>query len=478
MRHSLNEPRCLPAPKRAIRNMSKVIVCAGKGHTSAVLAIAFVLISLIDVDRAISAAPLSLHGARNEPYNELADAFLHFRFWIARLASLPSVLGLVHTSRFTPALTAYWDDSLRGHYIYVPWGAAPVLVLLVPLHLLGFEPSGSAIALPFAIAGLGFALAALRVILRQIGDLPGWLCLLAGLTLGIASDVPWLLARSTVYYQAIAGGYCFAMIGTWLVLSTIETGHASLRRLAFASLCFGLAAGSRPTLGLTALLLIPAYLAMRSTRSRKTLLLALAAPIIICFALLGAYNQARFGSIVENGAKFQLNNVPNAYWGNAQNIARNMWVYLLTPPELVGHRPFLVLDLPQATYPFFSPKGWSAVTRITGGLLPVAPISAFIMFLPRVARRRLLPRSLSLSLLVMSAIAGGILLFIVYEFFGTTERYEVDYMSMLLFGAIASWLTLSARTSGRLRSVVVVGGGLLAAWSTIASLAIVFQPAF
>lgn len=133
-----------------------------------VLALVFLFISLIDIDRAISAAPLALDGARTEPYNELADAFLHFRLWVAHLASLPSALSLVHTSRFIPTLTTYWDDSLRGHYIYVPWGAAPVLVLLVPLHILGFEPSGSAIALPFAIVGMGFALAALRVVLRQI----------------------------------------------------------------------------------------------------------------------------------------------------------------------------------------------------------------------------------------------------------------------------------------------------------------------
>jgi hypothetical protein len=464
----------VPVSRRVIHHISKILLDLRDDHTNVVLALVFVIISMIDIDRAISAAPLALHGARNEPYNQLADAFLHFRLWVVRLASLPSALGIVHTPRFTPALTAYWDDSLRGRYIYVPWGPAPVLVLLVPLHILGFEPSGSAIALPFAIVGLGFALAALRVVLRQIGDLPQWLCLLAGLTLGFASDVPWLLPRSTVYYQAIAGGYCFAMIGTWFLLSAIEAGRTSLGRLALASLCFGLATASRPTLGLTALLLIPAYLALRSTQPRKALLLALATPVIICFALLGAYNQARFGSITENGAKFQLNNVPNAYWEHVQYIARNMWSYLLTPPQLVGHSPFFRLNPPRETYPFTSPVGWPPFTRVTGGILPMAPISVFLVFLPRVARRRMLPWSLSLSLLVMAAIAGGILLFISYEFFGSTERYEIDYASMLLFGSVAAWLTLSVHSLGRLRSVIVVGGGLLATWSIIASVAIVF----
>jgi hypothetical protein len=474
----MNTSHLVPAPRRVTHQISKVALDARKDHASVALALVFAFISVIDIDRAIAAMPLTLNGSRNETYNQLADAFLHFRLWVLHLASLPSSLGLVHTSRFTPALTAYWDYSLRGHYIYVPWGAAPALVMVVPLHLLGFEPSGSAIALPFAIVGLGFALAALRVVLRGIGDLPGWSCLLAGLTLGFASDVPWLLSRSTVYYQAIAGGYCFAMAGTWLVLSAIEAGRASLGRLALASLCFGLATGSRPTLGLTALLLIPAYMALRSTRPRKALLLALAAPVIVCFVLICAYNQARFGSIFENGAKFQLNNFPGGYWGHVQYIARNMWSYLLTPPQLVGHRPFFILSLPQGTYPFAPPAGWSTVTRVTGGTLPMVPISMFLLFLPRVARRRMLPWPLSLSLLLMAAIAAGILLFIAYEFFGTTERYEVDYASMLLFAAIATWLALSVHALGRMRSIIVVGGGLLAAWSTVASVAVIFQPAF
>jgi hypothetical protein len=468
----------VPVRIRGIHHIGEAKAQLSEDHTSVVLALVFVFVAVIDVDRALAAAPLALNGARNEPYNQLADAFLHLRLWVAHLASLPSVLSLVHTSRFTPALTAYWDDSLRGHYIYIPWGAAPVLVLLVPLHIVGFEPSGTAIALPFAIVGMGFALAALRVVLRQIGDLPRWSCLIAGLALAFASDVPWLLPMSTVYYQAIVSGYCFAMIGAWLVLSAIEAGRASLGRLALASLCFGLAAGSRPTLGLTALLLIPVYPALRSTRRRKALLLALATPVIICFALIGTYNQARFGSILENGAKFQINNVPNAYWGHTQYIARNMWSYLLTPPQLVGHSPFVMLNRPQDVYPFASPAGWSAINRVTGGILPIAPISVFVIFLPQVARRKLLPWALGLSLLVMAAIAGAILLFITYEFFGTTERYEVDYASMLLFGGLASWLALSIHTLGRLRAVVIVGGGLLAVWSTIASAAIIFQPAF
>jgi len=241
--------------------------------------------------------PLSLHGGQASPYNQLADAFIHFHLWVARapaaLLRLPEPYNPQEHLAFIPA---YPDYAFYGHYLYLTWGPAPVLVLLVPLHLLGYEPSESVIVAPFAIAGLGFALATLRVLLRQIGKVTLWICVLAALTLTLSSAIPYDVGFPTVYHEAVAGGFCFAMAGIWLAVSAVVDRRASLTRLVLMSLCFGLATGSRPTLGLTALVLVPVYMALRSTRSRRGLLVALAAPVGSCFLLLAAYNQARFGS--------------------------------------------------------------------------------------------------------------------------------------------------------------------------------------
>jgi hypothetical protein len=77
-----------------------------------------------------------------------------------------------------------------------------------------------------------------------------------------------------------------------------------------------------------------------------------------------------------------------------------------------------------------------------------------------------------LLILVAAGLAG--VLFLSYEFFGTTERYEVDFAALILLAALAAWLTLSQTTNGVLRRVIRVGGAILVVWGCLAGLAISF----
>jgi hypothetical protein len=440
------------------------------------LSVVFLLAVAFYCWRAIYAAPLALHGFAGSPYNQLADAFLHMHLWVARVPA--QLLGPEPLNpRLRPAvLYPYADYALYGRDLYLTWGPAPVLVLLVPLHLLGFEPSASVIITPFAIVGLGFALASLRVIIRQVGDLPQWICVLAALTIAFASVVPFILRFPLVYHEAIAGAYCFAMAGVWLALTAIVARGASWWRLVLMSLCFGLAAGSRPTVGLAVLLLVPVYLSLRSIQPRRGLLLALALPVGICLLLLAAYNQARFGNPMELGTQYQINGGYHAHWGQISYVPIGLWSYLITPPRLGVLFPFLSIIYPQVSYPLGLPAHYAPVSEDTGGLLAMTPIVVFLVALPWIWRRRpQLLGPLSLMLVVMAGTGVLILLFLSYEFFGTTERYEVDYTTLLLFGALAVWLALSAKATGRRRRLIRIGGGLLAAWSCLTGVAIAYQ---
>jgi hypothetical protein len=438
----------------------------------------FLCMSALYLWRTSDAVPLALHGASSNQYNALADAFLHFHLWIAHLPATllgPEPLNPARRPLFLNA--NYSEDALYRGNVYVTWGAAPVLVLLVPLHLLGYEPSSSVVMASFTIAGLGFALAALRVSLKWLSDVPLWMCMLAAVTLACASVVPYILVVSEVYHEAIAGGYCFTMAGIWLAASAIIDRRASLARLWLMSLCFGLAAGSRPTLGLTALVLIPVYVALKPTQPRRGLLVALTVPVGACFLLLVAYNAARFGSPVEIGTKYQLNGGSyGAHWGSLGYIPPGIWSYLLAPPRLSVVFPFLSMVWPTLSYPLGLPAHYSPTSEQTAGLIPMAPIVIFIVALPWARRcRRELFGSLG-PLLQAMAIAGvGIMLFLSYEFFGTTERYEVDYATLFVFGALLVWLALSAQTHGRRRRLIRVGGGLLAAWSCVTGMALCYQ---
>jgi len=419
--------------------------------------------------------------AHFDPYNELANAFLHFRLSVgaapAGLVKLAEPYNPEQNSVFQGLDGGIHDFALYHGKLFLTWGPAPVIVLLVPLHLLGLQPTASITVSVFATVGLGFALATLRVVIRQIGEQPLWMCMLAALTLALSSAMPFILRRPAVYEEAISGGYCFAMAGIWLAISALARRRASLLRLVLMSLCIGLATASRPTLALTAVVLVFVYWSLRTVRPRRGLLVALIVPLGACVLLLMAYNEARFGSPLENGVTYQLAGIDQntAPFGRVSYVPPGLWFYLLSLPRITILFPFLVLSPPPISYPGSLPAIYIHQLEPTGGLLTIAPIVVFLAALPWIWRRR--PAALGrLAPPLLALVGAGVLclLFLTYEFFSTTERYEVDFTTLLLLGAVASWLTLAHITDGWRRRVVRFGGGLLALWGCIVGLTISF----
>jgi hypothetical protein len=453
-------------------------------RSSLVLGAVFVLAFLFYLWTAATSIPLTFHNGGVDRYNLLASAFLHLRLSIG-----PAPAGLVHLAEpYNPVqngqfvnrgvndATNLHDDVLYGGRLYFLWGPAPALVFLVPMHLLGFEPSGSVTVVFFATVGLGFALATLRVLLRQIGHVPLWSCALAACALALCSAMPFLLRTPSVTEDTIAGGLAFTMIGVWLAVSALAVRQASLTRLALMSLCFGLAAGSRAPLAITAVVLIAVYLGLRSSRGRRGLLMALILPVGICFLLLLAYNQARFGAPLEFGSRHQLSGVDSmrVQLSSLSYVVPGTWFYTLSPPRPLALFPFLALTPNPVSYPSSLPLQYQT-PEATGGLLAMTPILILLPALPWIVRRRptwLGP--LGAPLLTIALAGIGVLLLLSYGVSATTERYEVDFATLLLIGALAAWLTLFCRTRGIVRRLTGYGGGLLVAWGCLTGLAISF----
>jgi hypothetical protein len=450
---------------------------------TAALGFVFFVSAVFYLWTAATSVPLSLHDGPGDRYNLLASAFLHFRLSVG-----PAPAALVHsanpyspetlihvfpTLHSTTDATSINDDVMYRGQLYFLWGPAPALVLLVPLHLLGFEPSSSVTVAVYATVGLGFALATLRLILRQIGEGGAlWMCALAGLTMSLCSVMPYLSRTPTVTTDTLAGGYCFVMAGIWLAVSAITSRRATATRLALMSLCIGLALNSRPPLALTALILSPVYVALRSTRPRRSLLTWLTLPLGICVLLWLGYNQARFNNPFEVGSRLQLT-IPEsttAPFGRLSYVLPGLGFYALTPPRFEVLFPFIHLLAPQTLPPPGMPQ-----PELTGGLLPMAPIVTFIAALPWIWRRR--PKVLGPLGAPLVLVAGiGLMLPVIpsYQLFASTERYEADFATLLVLGGLGAWLSLSTAISGYKRWLIRVGGGLLAVWSCASGFAISF----
>jgi len=438
-----------------------------------ILGAVFLLSAVFYVWTAATSVPLSLHDGAQDRYNQLASALLHLHLYVGRAPTALTQLADPYRPELNRAFVAGINDDVLYHgRLYFIWGPAPALVLLVPLHLLGYEPSASVTVGVYSIVGLGFALATLRVLVKQIGDVPMWMCAIAGLALSLSSAIPFLLRTPSVSEDILAGGYCFMMAGVWLTVVALTSRRASVPRLALMSLCFGLAAGSRPTLGLGALVLIPVYLRLRPNRSRQSLLLSLGLPIAVCFVLLLGYNQARFHQPFEIGSHYQLTGYDSrtAPLGRLSYALPGAWLYVISPPQPMIVFPFIALSRPQAAYPrAIGPP------EITGGLLPMAPIVAFVAALPWIWRRRpALLGTLAAPFMVLAGAGMAMMLVAAYELFASTERYEVDFATLFLLGGVAAWLALSMGPPSRRRRLLRVVGGVLAAWGCIAGLATSF----
>jgi hypothetical protein len=421
---------------------------------------------------------ISFTGGQADFYNELANSLLHLHLWIAHAPP-----GLVHLSEpYNPVQNAPYqatthDLSLYHGRFYLDWGPAPVVVLLVPMNLLGLAPTSSLTCALFAIAGLGFALATVRIIWRRFDGLPLWMGVLAGAVIVLCTGVPFVLRRPAIYEEAITAGYCFVMAGVLLAMRSIVRRRASLLELALMSLCFGLAAGSRPPLAAAWVLAVPVYLAVRPARRKGWLVAALFVPCAVCLLLLLAYNYARFGNPLEVGQSYQLSSFDPRHlrFGSLSYIPPNLWYYGLAPPRPTILFPFLALTPLPETYPLGNPAHYIQ-PEITGGVLVMSPLMLFAFALPWLRWRR--PRAVApLGTPLLLGAGAGLcsLLFVSFEFFNSTERYEVDFAALLLFAALAAWFALSLGEPSRRRRVVRFAGAVLAVWGCLTGLAISFN---
>jgi hypothetical protein len=449
------------------------------GRVDLILGAVFVLSTAFYLWTAGTSVPLSLHDGSSDRYNLLATALLHLELSVGRAPAALMRLADPYNPKLNGAAisgptdgSSLNDDVLYHGQLYFVWGATPALLLLVPLHLLGLEPSASVTVAVYSIAGLGFLLAALRVLINRLAPLPAWMYALAALTLSLCSAIAFISRTPGVTEDVLAGGYCFSMAGIWLVLAALADRRASTIRLVLMSLCFGLAAGARPALGLSAIALIPVYLCLRPSRSRRSLVLSLGVPIGVCFVLLLAYNQARFHQPFEIGSRYQLTGYDSrvAPLGHIGYVLPGVWLYLSTLPRFMIVFPFIALGLPAVA----SPNGLGA-PEITGGLFAMAPIVVFVAALPWMWRRRPAVLGGLAPALILLAGAGVAMMFLdAYEFFASTERYEVDFATLFVLGGVAGWMALASGPPGRRRRLLRAGGGLLAAWGCVAGFAISF----
>jgi hypothetical protein len=436
---------------------------------------------------AASSAPFVFPSSSPDVYNALTTAFLHGHTYLP--IHVPA--GLLHLrdpydpAQNAPYQAAFHDLSLYKGRFYASWGPTPALTLFLIFRITGRVMSDSFAVALYGFIGLVCAVALLHLLVRRfVPGTPRWLLVVATAGLALTNAVPFLARRPAEYEVAISSGYCFEMAGLLLIASAVLGSRVRCWRLAFGSLCLGLAVGGRPDLAAGAVVTLAAafYLVRRRGEPLSVLIPALA-PVIVCGLLLGAYNVLRFGSLSEFGTDYQLAGLNVQDWRSDQlsYVPPGLFSYLLIPPRFALTFPHVFL-MTDTEYPFSLPRlyaggaaGWP--TEPAGGVLPTMPITLLLLGLPVLWwRHRPSERGAIWTATSLASLGLLIVILVSYALWGTTQRYEVDFATFLLIAAFLVWALLLARCRPRsvARRLVAVAGIVMTVFGAAVGIAVSF----
>ncbi|HYC88880.1 MAG TPA: hypothetical protein VEO54_06685 [Thermoanaerobaculia bacterium] len=308
-----------------------------------------------------------------------------------------------------------WDASyFEGRY-YLYFSPVPVLLFYVPVRLLaGAYPSDDFAATFFAsVSFLFFA----GVVWRTKWS---WLWILL---VGVGNVVPYVIVGVLFYQVAVACGMAFTAAWAYSVVRFLDGKE---RWAIPMGIFLGMAIATRPNLAV--LLLVQALLLIRHRRA----ILHVAIPLVVIAGALAAYNYARFRDPFEFGVTYQMARVPMKGRaicgvcgpGEVPRLMNHASHYVFWPILFHGKFPWVWVQNnrldPEVTYPG-SPEP-------IAGIAPVTPLAlagtGFALLLARERRGRWL------------VLAGWLVLLALSSCWWVTARYTLDFLGLVLSGAI------------------------------------------
>ena len=344
------------------------------GDLLALLPVAIAVVAFYAWTVGSNAAEPLLARHQGDYYNLLVEGLAEGHLYMK--AHVDPVLLLPAEQR--PAGYEYLLDAslYRGHY-YLYFGITPALTVFLPFRLLtGLELNQLAAVGAQGAAAFLAGLALLVVLRRRLAPEAGrWALAASALAWGLGSALPVTLRKPQMYEVAVTAGLAWStafLLCT--VLAVLRPGRAA-RWLALASLCAGLAVGSRPDLLLGAAVLggVLAWLVwsaakagtLTPSRARKWVAAAIG-PAALCGAGLMLYNHLRFGDPLEFGHRYQMGSSAVDFF-STRYFWHNLQMYYLTPPAAGWIFPFFAQGVEKAR-----PVGYIGIEPLHGQFLCLA----------------------------------------------------------------------------------------------------------
>ena len=321
----------------------------------------------------------------HQQYYRLTEALLEGRVDLGEAVSLQGLTNPYDPAARAAAGLGYgdfkWDHAYYNGYYYVYFGIVPVLFFYLPCYVLTGRhlPHVDCIFLLGALLMMGIAFLLWQMIRSWFPRTPYVLYLLLTVTMGAASCLGYAVYKPDLYLVPIVAGIVCGVWGLAFWISAQRQGEYGAWQLGAGSLCLGLIAGCRPQL-LLVLAAGPVLFGRAVFRERKlfnrkslTQTLALCLPLAAVAAGIMWYNAARFGSVWDFGASYNLTTNDMTHrgwvWGRC---GLGIFSYLLQPPRIGGTFPFLQDFRVETAY-----QGLTLSEMMVGGVLWLFPVLGF-----------------------------------------------------------------------------------------------------
>lgn len=387
-------------------------------------------------------------GHQNQ-YNELADALLDGHFYLndvpdTKLAELDNPYDPEERGR--EGVYGSWDHAYYNGKYYVYFGIVPALIFNIPAKLLFHKDITPQICIlilipVFIIMSYMLIYSLARRFKEKNGEgIPLLLYIMLAELFVNGSGAAFIMVWPDMYGLPIFTALTLAVSGLYCWFSAFKDDEGDYRlsapKLFAGSLLLSLIAGARPQVLLVLFTAIPlfwnAVFKDRKLFSKNSVKqsLCFVLPVIFFALFMFWYNYARFGSIFDFGANYNLTtNDMTARGFMPGRLMQGIFSYILQPMAFEGKFPYLI-----------SPSGATGFMGATisegsyGGIVFQAPVIFILLILPKL-KAELKEKQLfavTLMLIAFAFIIAGMDSVMA----GILSRYAVDLDWMLILAAV------------------------------------------
>ena len=382
-------------------------------------------------------------------YIELTDAIMDGHFYIneepdTKLAELDNPYD--PSEREAEGVSVKWDHAYYDGKYYVYFGIVPALLFNIPAKLIADTDimpfTCILIIIPvFIIMSylLIYALAK-KFMTKKDENVPLLLYLILATLFITGIGTGFLLVWPDMYTLPIFTAVTLGISGSYFWLTAFKEKDDDYKlskiKLLIGSALMALIAGCRPQLLLVLFTAVPVYYSAvfkdRKLFSKNSIAesLCFTMPVVLFALFMFWYNYARFGSIFDFGAQYNM--TTNDMTARSFDLGRafqGMFYYILQPLNVEGTFPYITTTNFATNY-----MGVTIKEGTYGGILFLQPVLWILLIIPKV-RQELKERKLYILTLLFIAFAF-IIAFADAIMAGILARYFIDFSWLFVLAAI------------------------------------------